>query len=387
MIAFPAHDPAADVRSLAERHLSLVERVATGVARRLGREAEEFMAVGWVALTAAAERFDPTRGVPFAAYAAKRIDGAMTDQFRRADAPVRETAYRRGVRAVSFDSPVGDDDGPSVGSMLAGDEDEAGDRAAAVDDLLAELPPVQRRIVRLIDVEGGTVAGAAEALGLRASHVEGLHAQALAQLRRTANMSQTQIKMLFGDPRFADLVRAVCDREPDEARAAAEVRREMESADLLDAFVDAATIAAVRKGRGAAQQARAPGNAGRAAAGGRPSGDAGRAARLAAFGSVGRTIVTSYLADWRLPDGTPLGEATIEKVRKVAATERTLAVLKLEDAEFLRSVGELADDGSAKVSAVTTDRKLEDLFNSARRLVAYQTTDRAPRKPAKAGRR
>lgn len=379
MIAFPPTTSPAQRRT-AERYLPLVEQAAKAVARRCGCEAGELVAAGWVALTKLVARDDLDRLENVESWIVQQLKWAMLNQRGGADQMVKRTMRAKGVRMLSTDHVVGDEDGPSMGSMLAGDEDGAADRAAAVDELLAELPPVQRRIVRLIDIDGATVAEAAEATGMTEHRVAELRVAALGRLKRTAKMSQ--IKTLFGDPRFAAIVKAVLEREQDEQRAAAMVRREVEAAGLADDFMDAAAVLAVRQVRG--NPANAPKTA--PTEGSSLPTAASLAAQQAAMKSVGRSIIKSFLSDWKLPDGTPLGNATLRQVRKAAAREKEAAVLKLEDAEFLRAVGELADDESAKVSAVTTDRKLEDIFNSARRLVAYQTTDRTPKKTARAGR-
>ena len=66
------------------RHLGLVRRQALLMARRLPPSVtvDELAAAGVVGLWQAVERFDAGRGVPFAAYARRRIQGEMLDYLR-----------------------------------------------------------------------------------------------------------------------------------------------------------------------------------------------------------------------------------------------------------------------------------------------------------------
>jgi RNA polymerase sigma factor for flagellar operon FliA len=78
-------DPARE-RLIAE-HLDMGRRIALRVARRapdwLGQE--DLVAAAMVGLAEAAERYDPSRGEPFVAFAEKRIRGAVLDELRRGD--------------------------------------------------------------------------------------------------------------------------------------------------------------------------------------------------------------------------------------------------------------------------------------------------------------
>ena len=71
-------------QELIETNLPLVEhlvlRVSVGFPRFVERQ--ELVAAGMRGLTEAAEHFDFERGVPFAAYAARRIRGAVLDVAR-----------------------------------------------------------------------------------------------------------------------------------------------------------------------------------------------------------------------------------------------------------------------------------------------------------------
>jgi RNA polymerase sigma-B factor len=73
---------------LVRRHLPLVRSLACRHAGR-GESLDDLVQVASLALVAAARRFDPDRGVPFAAYAAPTIDGAIRHHLRDRTGAVR----------------------------------------------------------------------------------------------------------------------------------------------------------------------------------------------------------------------------------------------------------------------------------------------------------
>jgi RNA polymerase sigma-B factor len=73
---------------LVEQHLPL----ARGLARRhagTGEPFEDLLQVGALGLVAAARRYDPDRGVPFAAYAAPTVDGELRRHLRDRTSTIR----------------------------------------------------------------------------------------------------------------------------------------------------------------------------------------------------------------------------------------------------------------------------------------------------------
>lgn len=75
-------------RQLVEQHLPLVR----GLARRhagAGETFEDLVQVGALGLVAAACRFDPNRGVPFAAYATPTVDGELRRHLRDRASTIR----------------------------------------------------------------------------------------------------------------------------------------------------------------------------------------------------------------------------------------------------------------------------------------------------------
>ena len=72
--------------------LELVRRLALGLARRLPRhiDLDELVSLGNLGVVEARTRYDASRGIPFGAFAATRIRGAMLDGLRSADPLTRD---------------------------------------------------------------------------------------------------------------------------------------------------------------------------------------------------------------------------------------------------------------------------------------------------------
>ena len=85
---------------LVEENIGLVVHIAHRVAGRLPSDIErdELVAAGMLGLVEAATRFDADRGMPFAAFAGLRIEGAILDLLRSTDRLPR--AVRRVQRRI-----------------------------------------------------------------------------------------------------------------------------------------------------------------------------------------------------------------------------------------------------------------------------------------------
>jgi RNA polymerase sigma factor for flagellar operon FliA len=84
-------------------HVDLVKTVAARLAHRIPSHVEfsELVSVGMMGLVEAARRFTPARGVPFDAFARRRVHGAMVDSLRGMDwAPRSVRRMRREVDAA-----------------------------------------------------------------------------------------------------------------------------------------------------------------------------------------------------------------------------------------------------------------------------------------------
>jgi len=96
-------DPAERAR-LVEGHLELAHKAARMIFPRVRQyiELDELVALGNIGLAEAASRFDPTRGVPFGAFAWYRVQGAIVDGLRKATMlPSRVWAQLVALRATS----------------------------------------------------------------------------------------------------------------------------------------------------------------------------------------------------------------------------------------------------------------------------------------------
>src|SRR5690606_14791067 len=96
------NDPA-ERDALVLAHVDLVKAMASRLGRRLPSQVElsELVSVGVLGLIEAANRYQPSLGVPFDAFARRRINGAMLDALREVDwAPRSLRRLRRDVDAA-----------------------------------------------------------------------------------------------------------------------------------------------------------------------------------------------------------------------------------------------------------------------------------------------
>lgn len=225
--------------NLAERdqlvmdHVGLVKSLASRLAQRLPAQVEvsELISVGVLGLIDAAGRYQPSLGVPFDAFARRRIQGAMLDALRELDwAPrsvrklrrdvdgavatlrhalgrepddpeiaaalnVSEQEYGRmldqlrGVELASVRRTTGDDDGRDVLDVVV---DQSEGQHARLERLelrrllargIARLPERERQILALSYEEELTLAEIGRVIGVGESRVSQLRTQAVARLR------------------------------------------------------------------------------------------------------------------------------------------------------------------------------------------------------------
>jgi RNA polymerase sigma factor for flagellar operon FliA len=134
-------------QELIETNLPLVEhlvlRVSVGFPRFVDRQ--ELIAAGMLGLTEAAEHFDFQRGVPFAAYAARRIRGAVLDVARSNDwtpRAVRQLARTSEDAAQSLTSQLG---------RHPSDHELAAEIGISVDELRTLRDQLERGVVAALD--------------------------------------------------------------------------------------------------------------------------------------------------------------------------------------------------------------------------------------------
>jgi RNA polymerase sigma factor (sigma-70 family) len=137
---------------LVESHLgfarALCRRLAYTLPPHVDPEAMESDAL--FGLLLAARAFDPTRGVAFTTYAARRICGAMLDGLRDRQGGTRG---RKPPVVRSLSAPMRDADGREVtlSDLLANGEEEVGaalEQRDEIDHLLNHVRSPERRMVR-----------------------------------------------------------------------------------------------------------------------------------------------------------------------------------------------------------------------------------------------
>lgn len=212
----------AERNSLIEENLPLVGYLARDLHSRATHvPLEDLAAVGALALVTAADAFDPSLGVPFGAYARRRILGAFADEMRSMDwasrgtrkriketTAVRETLTARLGRTATVDEIADtmglprasvaealDDaartvtslDDPSVldvpaGMILPDESALLRERREALAHAVEALPERMRFIIQAVYVDERPVKEIAEELGVSHSAVSQQRAEAIRML-------------------------------------------------------------------------------------------------------------------------------------------------------------------------------------------------------------
>jgi RNA polymerase sigma-B factor len=155
-------------QELVRSHLPLVRAVARRFGGR-GEDLEELVQVGALALVKASGRFDPSRGVAFASFAAPAVEGGIRRHLRDRRA--------RGVQATT-DSPDG-----AVEAAGERESTEESESRVLLADGLRVLDERERRIVFLRFNADMTERQIASTIGISQAHVSRLLEGALAKLR------------------------------------------------------------------------------------------------------------------------------------------------------------------------------------------------------------
>lgn len=231
MTMVPAVDPA-QRDALVMAHVDLVKSLACRLGRRLPSQVElsELVSVGVLGLIEAANRYQPSLGVPFDAFARRRINGAMLDALRGLDWVPRslrklqrdvdgamtnlrhtlgrepeagEIAAALGVSTREYDAKLDELRLAEVAVLQpSGTGDESLDLLdVAVDDqgpyrqlerrelrtrlaaALMELPERERQILAMSYEQEMTLAEIGQVIGVGESRVSQLRTQAIVRLR------------------------------------------------------------------------------------------------------------------------------------------------------------------------------------------------------------
>jgi RNA polymerase sigma factor (sigma-70 family) len=170
-------------------HIGLVTCVARSVLKRAPSsvELDDLVSVGMVALLETIDRFDPSRGVPEAAFLRIRVRGAMIDHLRQVG-PVSRTrgTVRRERRWVALEDGQEGGLGESLPLDAPSPEESLGARqeGAQVHVLVKSLPEIERALVERHDLEGRPLHVVAGELGISATQASKLRALALYRMRQ-----------------------------------------------------------------------------------------------------------------------------------------------------------------------------------------------------------
>ncbi|MGN8158760.1 sigma-70 family RNA polymerase sigma factor [Salinisphaera sp. RV14] len=142
---------------------------------------EELIQWGTVGLLEALERFDPSRGKPFEAFANRRIRGAMIDSLRREGREASRVATPHAAeqtigRSAAFDDPA--------------DRVIAESERTQLTEYIAQLPQRQQTILHLFYIEEHNNREIAQALEVSEAYISKTRRQAIeriAELMRNDN--------------------------------------------------------------------------------------------------------------------------------------------------------------------------------------------------------
>jgi len=164
-----------------EQHLSIVDPVARHYAANSGQDQEDLRQVGLLGLLRAAERFEPNRSVPFAAFAKPHVRGAILHYLRDGAALVR--IPRRDQATASHESALMNaakqrrtlitndlDHLQSMESVRT--EPEQVERSKTVMTALADLERSERQAVTHVVLKGQSLRQAGRCIGVSAMTVQ-----------------------------------------------------------------------------------------------------------------------------------------------------------------------------------------------------------------------
>lgn len=215
-------------------HVPLVRQIALRMSRRFPShlELDELASIGMVGLIEAADRFDASRGVPFAAFAELRVRGAIVDAMRGSDWVPRAVRQKNTLldatrsrlrqrlgrdpdrtematalevtpeaydnlttaaavrRLVSLDAPLDADGGQTLAEVVSDESDTADDRWMRVERsevlsaAIGRLPENQRVVITLYYERGLKFTEIGQMMGVCESRVCQLRGQAVNHIRK-----------------------------------------------------------------------------------------------------------------------------------------------------------------------------------------------------------
>ena len=190
---------------------ALIERyadLAVGIARCMRipsaslADRDDAASAAMIGLISAVDRFDPSRGVPFEAYAALRIRGAVVDEIRHVDERGRADRRPEGAElAVSLDVllDTGKHQGPAVDDGFT-ERYEQEDLKTRIQDALGRLPARQREVIARYYGDELTLREAGAKMGVSEARACQLHGRAIQNLRRDLSVHITAAPARHAQP-------------------------------------------------------------------------------------------------------------------------------------------------------------------------------------------
>lgn len=169
-------------------HLPFAVNIAGSISKRLPRHVDghDVRQEACVGLIDAAAKYDARKGVPFKAYARRRIGGAVLDALRKQDHLSRRTRARiKAEAAEAIVQPVQLADPGQVPGVLVLPYEyaAAGERRRVLAAAIQTLPARLRFVLRAYYFEEKFMHEIGVELGLKTGRVSQLHARALRLLR------------------------------------------------------------------------------------------------------------------------------------------------------------------------------------------------------------
>lgn len=190
---------------------ALIERyadLAIGIARCMRipesslADHDDVSSAAMIGLIGAVDRFDPRRGVPFEAYAALRIRGAVVDELRRVDERGRADRRPQGAElAVSLDLLLekGTHQGPVADDGFT-ERFEQEDLKTRIQDALGRLPARQREVIARYYGDELTLREAGAKMGVSEARACQIHGRAIQNLRRELSVHITAAPTRVAQP-------------------------------------------------------------------------------------------------------------------------------------------------------------------------------------------
>jgi len=170
-------------------NLGLVRFIAARIASSLPVhvELEDLVQTGTLGLIDAVRRYDPSKGIPFPAYARYRIRGSILDSLRALDWATRNQRKQRKASLSTRHETQDDLPAPDVacGENLHPDKlYEAHEARELIRKALVVLPARHRRVVLMYYSGDWSMRAIGRTLGVNESRVSQIHKSALDKMKR-----------------------------------------------------------------------------------------------------------------------------------------------------------------------------------------------------------